>query len=76
MVENESKANKNAPKLDSLTGLAELVKPTEFIVRRARKNGKRRLGLLCDVSWDTENGLGIRIEDEVVEEVGYQDIAL
>lgn len=76
MIGDESEANNIAPKLDSLTGLAKLVQPTEFIVRRVRKNGKRRLGLLCDVSWDTENGLGIRIEDEVVEEVGYQDIAL
>ena len=76
MIGDESEPNNIAPKLDSLTGLAELVKPTEFIVRRLRKNGKRRLGLLCDVSWDSENGLGIRIEDEVVEEVGYQDIVL
>jgi hypothetical protein len=76
MVDDESLADKIAPKIDSLTGLAELVKPTEFIVRRVRKNGKRRLGLLCDVSWDIEDGLGIKIEDEVVEEVGYQDIVL
>lgn len=76
MLEDESQANKIAPKIDSLSGLAELVKPTELIVRRVRKNGKRRLGLLCDVSWDIEDGLGIKIEDEVVEEVGYQDIVL
>ena len=76
MLGDESQANKMAPKIDSLTGLADLVKPTELIVRRVRKNGKRRLGLLCDVSWDIEDGLGIKIEDEVVEEVGYQDIVL
>lgn len=76
MLEDESQANKVAPKIDSLTGLTELVKPTELIVRRVRKNGKRRLGLLCDVSWNIEDGLGIKIEDEVVEEVGYQDIVL
>ncbi|SNZ14016.1 hypothetical protein SAMN05421503_2198 [Terribacillus aidingensis] len=76
MLEDELQANKIAPKIDSLTRLAELVKPTELIVRRVRKNGKRRLGLLCDVSWDIEDGLGIKIEDEVVEEVGYQDIVL
>ncbi|MBD8028388.1 hypothetical protein H9636_17240 [Ureibacillus sp. Re31] len=76
MLEDESQANKIAPKIDSLTGLSELVKPTELIVRRVRKNGKRRLGLLCDVSWNIEDGLGIKIEDEVVEEVGYQDIVL
>ncbi|MFD0048963.1 DUF6985 domain-containing protein [Actinomycetes bacterium NPDC127524] len=76
MLENETQADKIAPKIDSVSALAELVKPTELIVRRVRENGKRRLGLLCDVTWDIEDGLGIKIEDEVVEEVGYQDIVL
>jgi hypothetical protein len=76
MLGDESEADKIAPEINSLSDLAELVTPTELIVRRARKNGKRRLGLLCDVSWDIEDGLGIKIEDEVVEEVGYQDIVL
>lgn len=76
MLGDESEADKIAPEINSLSDLAELVTPTELIVRRARKNGKRRLGLLCDVSWNIEDGLGIKIEDEVVEEVGYQDIVL
>ncbi len=76
MLDNKSEAEKFAPRIDSISDLKRLVKPTELIVRRVRKNGKRRLGLLCDVSWDIENGLGIKIEDEIVEEVGYQDIVL
>jgi len=76
MLGNESEADKVASKIDSILDLKRLVNPTEFIVRRVRKNDKRRLGLLCDVSWDIENGLGIKIEDEIVEEVGYQDIVL
>ncbi|KQL35462.1 hypothetical protein [Psychrobacillus sp. FJAT-21963] len=76
MLGNESEADKIAPKIDSILDLKRLVKPTELIVRRVRKNGMRRLGLLCEVSWDIENGLGIKIEDEIVEEVGYQDIVL
>lgn len=73
---NKSEADNFAPKIDSISDLKRLVNPTELIVRRVRKNGKRILGLLCDVSWDSENGLGIKIEDETVEEVGYQDIVL
>lgn len=73
---NKTEAENIAPKIDSLLALKKLVKPTELIVRRVRKNGKRRLGLLCDVTWDIEDGLGIKIEDEIVEEVGYQDIVL
>lgn len=76
MLSNESEADKFAPKIDSISDLKGIVKPVELIVRRVRKNGKRRLGLLCDVSWDIDNGLGIKIEDEMVEEVGYQDIVL
>ncbi|MDN3955971.1 DUF6985 domain-containing protein [Sporolactobacillus laevolacticus] len=76
MLENETEADKLVPKIDSVTNLKKLVKPKQLIVRRTRKNGKRRLGLLCDVTWDMENGLGVKIEDESVEEVGYQDIVL
>ncbi len=76
MLGNESEADKLAPKIDSISDLKRIVKPVELIVRRIRKNGKRRLGLLCDVSWDIDNGMGIKIEDEMVEEVGYQDIVL
>ncbi|MGP1906852.1 DUF6985 domain-containing protein [Metabacillus sp. JX24] len=76
MVGDDSQIKKIAPKIDSLTGLADLVKPTELVVRKVRRNGKKRLGFLCDVSWDIGDGLGIKIEDEVVEEVGYQDLVL
>lgn len=76
MLGNKSEADNFAPKIESTSDIKKIVKPTELIVRRVRKNGKRRLGLLCDVSWDIENGLGIKIEDEVVEEIGYQDIVL
>ncbi|YBV88264.1 hypothetical protein M1D53_14345 [Bacillus sp. PK9-021] len=76
MLGNKSEADHLAPRINSLSDLKRLVKPTELIVRRIRKNGKRRLGLLCDVSWDIEDGLGIKIKNEIVEEVGYQDIVL
>lgn len=76
MLANKSEADKLAPRIDSILALKRLVKPTQLIVRRARKNGRRRIGLLCDTTWNIEDGLGIKIEDEIVEEVGYQDIVL
>lgn len=76
MLGNRSEADKIAPEIDSIHALNILVKPTQLIVRRVRSSRKRRLDLLCDVTWDLEDGLGIRIEDEIVEEVGYQDIVL
>ncbi|MDC7769768.1 MULTISPECIES: DUF6985 domain-containing protein [Priestia] len=74
MIANKSEADQVVPNIHSVLDFKKLVEPTELIVRRVRKNGKRRLGLLCDVSWDIENGIGIKMEDEGVEEVGYRDI--
>lgn len=76
MLGSESEENRIIPKVDSVLDLKNFVKPTELIIRRVRANEKRRLGLLFDTSWDMENGLGIKIENEIVEEVGYQDIVL
>ncbi|WP_049165006.1 MULTISPECIES: DUF6985 domain-containing protein [Priestia] len=76
MIGNKLEADQVVPNIYSVSDLKKLVEPAELIVRRVRKNGKRRLGLLCDVSWDSENGIGIKIEDEGVEEAGYQDIVL
>ncbi|MBC2372721.1 hypothetical protein HBP98_11975 [Listeria booriae] len=56
--------------------LGNLVIPTQLIARRVRKNGVRRIGLVCDCTWDIDNGVGVRIENEKVEEVDYQDIVL
>ena len=76
MIGNKLEADQVVPNIHAVSNLKKLVEPAELMVRRVRKNGKRRLGLLCNVCWDIENGIGVKIEDEVVEEVGYQDIVL
>lgn len=38
--------------------------------------GGRSIGLSFDCSWDEENGLGIRLNNEDVIDVGFQDIAI
>ena len=38
--------------------------------------GGRSIGLCFDCTWDEENGLGVRLGDERVVKVGYQDIAI
>ena len=65
-----------SPLFHSIKDLTKIVNPTELIVRRVREHGKRGLGLLCEAKWDIENGVGVKIENEVVKEVGYQDIVL
>lgn len=36
----------------------------------------RDMGIIFNCIWDTENGLGLRLLNEKVTEVGYQDIAI
>lgn len=38
--------------------------------------GGRSIGLSFDCTWDSENGLGLRLSDENVIKVGFQDIAI
>lgn len=38
--------------------------------------GGRSIGVSFDCTWDTENGVGIRLKDEKVIEVGFQEIAI
>lgn len=72
----EVEADKIAPEISTIKELGNLVIPTQLIIRRVRKNGVRRIGLVSDCTWDTDNGVGVRIENEKVEEVDYQDIVL
>ncbi|AFJ63829.1 hypothetical protein MUS_3978 [Bacillus velezensis YAU B9601-Y2] len=36
----------------------------------------RDIGIIFNCSWDTENGLGLRLLNEKIIEVGYQDVAI
>ncbi|MGG0386284.1 hypothetical protein ABEY69_25130 [Priestia filamentosa] len=76
MVGNQQEADEIAPIIDSAGDLEKVVKLTELIVRREGKGGKRRLGLLFHATWDIDNGVGVKVENEIVEEVDYQDIVL
>ncbi len=38
--------------------------------------GGRSIGISFDCTWDDENGLGLRLNDENVIKVGFQDIAI
>ncbi len=56
--------------------LGHLVEPAQLIIRRVRKNGARRIGLLFNCICEIEHGLTVKIEDEEIVEVGFQDIVL
>lgn len=72
----EEEADKIAPIIENKEELDHLIEPTQVIIRRVRKNGVRRIGLLFDCTWEIEHGLAVKIEDEEIVEVGFQDIVL
>ncbi|MEK3951074.1 MULTISPECIES: DUF6985 domain-containing protein [Paenibacillus] len=72
----EEEADKIAPVIKDIEDLGKLVEPTQLIIRRVRKNGIRRIGLLFNCTWEIEHGLAVKIEDEEITEVGFQDIVL
>ncbi|MEY8747008.1 DUF6985 domain-containing protein [Paenibacillus tundrae] len=72
----EEEADKIAPIIENKEELDHLIEPTQLIIRRVLKNGVRRIGLLFNCTWEIEHGLAVKIEDEEIVEVGFQDIVL
>ncbi|WP_438498472.1 DUF6985 domain-containing protein [Paenibacillus sp. IHBB 3054] len=72
----EDVADKIAPIIENKEEMGKLVEPTQLIIRKVRKNGFRRIGLLFNCTWEIEHGLAVKIEDEEIVEVGFQDIVL
>jgi len=75
-MSNSDEADIVAPKISSERELSRLVKPTSLLIRYDFEDGIRRVGVLCDCTWEPEHGLGISIENEKVIEIGFQDIVL
>lgn len=76
MQSNSEEVEKIAPKISSIEEMGKLVTPTSLLIRYDFEDGIRRVGILCDCTWEREHGLGISIEDEKVVEIGLQDIIL
>ena len=68
--------NENYPAIESIEELLKHITLTGIKVPYAGIYGERSIGIGFDCSWDSENGLGLRLNNEQVVEVGYQDIAV
>ena len=68
--------NENYPAIGSAEELLKHITLTGINVPYAGIYGERSIGISFDCSWDSENGLGLRLNNEQVIEVGYQDIAV
>lgn len=68
--------NEKYPIIDTIDELLKNIKLVGIFVPSARRFTGRYIGLTFDCKWDEENGVGIRLVDEEVTKVGYQDVAL
>lgn len=65
----------SAPSVAEMRELARVLTPTHVIFPIVQQCG-RTVGLLFDCTWDPELGVGVRLVDEAVQDVGTQDIVL
>lgn len=64
------------PLIETTDQLLERINLVGINIPRAKNLEGRYIGLSFDCTWDSENGLGILLVDEKVNEVGYQDVAI
>ncbi|PNQ79206.1 MULTISPECIES: DUF2004 domain-containing protein [Paenibacillus] len=72
----DTELNENYPLVETTDQLLEMITLDGIVVPYAGIYEGRDIGILFDCTWDIENGLGIRLLNEKVTEVGYQDVAI
>ncbi|MDA1602949.1 DUF2004 domain-containing protein [Bacillus cereus] len=68
--------NEDYPLIETFDQLIEHITLVGISVPDDFLRDGRDVGVSFDCSWDEENGLGIRLINERVDEVGYQDVAI
>jgi Protein of unknown function (DUF2004) len=68
--------NENYPQIETTKQVLEMITLVGIVVPYGDINDERDIGITFDCTWDTENGLGLRLLNEKVTEVGYQDVAI
>lgn len=76
-VSDLAQKDRIAPKINNKRELARIVEPVSLIIDYDFENKKpQRIGFIMETSWDPSHGLGVRIENNKVVEVGLQDVIL
>lgn len=68
--------NENYPLVETTDQILEMISLDGIVVSYADIFEGRDIGITFNCTWDTENGLGLRLLNEKVTEVGYQDVAI
>lgn len=67
-------SNEHYPEINTIDILLNHITFSFINVMYDRNDDKRRIGIGFDCTWDSENGVGITLIDEEIENIGYQDI--
>lgn len=68
--------DENYPLIETPDQILEMITLDGIVVPYADIFEGRDIGITFNCTWDTENGLGLRLLNEKVIEVGYQDVAI
>ena len=68
--------NENYPVVVTTIQILEMISLDGIVVPFGDIFEARHIGITFNCTWDTENGLGLRLLNEKVTEVGYQDVAI
>ncbi|OSX89706.1 hypothetical protein S3E15_03020 [Bacillus mycoides] len=68
--------NESYPLVETTDQILEMIDLDGIVVPYGDLCEGRDIRFTLNCTWDTENGLGIRMLNEIVTEVGYQDIAI
>lgn len=68
--------HENYPLVETTGQILEMIELDGIVVPYGDIREGRDIGVLFNCSWDKENGVGLRLLDEEVIEVGYQDIVI
>lgn len=68
--------SENYPEIEDANQLLNMITLVGIVIPYGDIYDERDIGITFDCTWDKENGLGLRLLDEQVTEVGYQDVAI
>ncbi|MED3328980.1 DUF2004 domain-containing protein [Bacillus thuringiensis] len=68
--------NENYPLIEIPDQILEMITLDGIVVPYADIFEGRDIGITFNCTWDIENGLGLRLLNEKIIEVGYQDVAI
>jgi hypothetical protein len=68
--------NENYPLVETTDQIVDMIELDGIVVPYGDIREGRDIGILFKCTWDKENGVGLRLLNEEVVEVGYQDIVI